>query len=170
MKSDLKRYTNLFVLWILQSLIALVRLFLIPAETNSYSTYRVLLIALLLMSMAFFVVLIFKFRTVGWETLSLHPRLYNFLYLTAIVFFLVPPLVIVVLHSLGQSVGNIYTSYATRVAPLAFLASAIALEWYIWHIAVKKMDFSNLRNILVSTLKLLLLVLSIVAILFITKW
>jgi len=167
---DLKNYSNLFVLWILQSLIALVWLLLIPTESVGYSVYRALLMALLLASMAFFVVLAFKFRSVSWDTLSSRPRLYNFLYLVAIILFFFPPFVIVVLNALGQAVGNIYTSYAERIAPMAFLASATGLEWCIWHIAVKKMDFSNIHNILTSTLKIILLVLPIMGILFITKW
>ena len=167
---NLKSYSNLFALWVLQSLIALAWLLLIPTDSGGYSAYRILLMALLLLSMAFFVVLAFKFRSVGWETLFSRPRLYKFLYLVAIIFSLFPPIVIVVLNGLGHAVGNIYTSYAERIVPLAFLASATGLEWCIWHIAVKKMDFSNLHYILVSTLKILLLVFSIVVIMIITKW
>jgi len=115
-------------------------------------------------------VLVIKYHSTGWGNLSLHPRLYNFLYLTGILLFIFPPFVIFVLYGLGQYVGNVYISYAERISPLISLISITGLEWCAWHIAVKKLDFSMFRRILATTLKILLLALPIIVIPFITKW
>jgi len=167
---DFKNYSKLFMLWIVQSIIALIWLLFIPAESGGYSIYRVLLIVLHLMITALFVALAVKYRAAGWEKNSLYPGLYNFLYFIAIVLFLFPLFGLVVLWSLGQSVNNVYISYAERISPMVFLVSATGLEWWIWHIAVKKLDLSMFHRILGSTLKVLLLILPLAVMPFITKW
>ena len=167
---DLKNYSKLSALWILQSLIALTWLLLIPTEAGGYTMYRILLVSFHVVLTAFFIALAFKYRTFGWESLASHPRLFNFLYLIAIIFFLLPLFVIFVLYGLGHSVGNIYITYAERISPFAFLISAVGLEWWLWHVAVKKTDLSMFRRILMSTLKVLLWILPIFVIPFLTKW
>ena len=167
---DFRKYSNLFGLWALQGLAALVWLLLIPRDSDGYSTSRILLIVSLVALLVFFIVLFLKMRRAKPDFLNRRPELYNFLYLIGIISFVIPLVVIFTLLELGQSIGNTYTSYAERLAPLAFLVSVTGLEWCIWQIAARRIDFSDFRRLLVSVFKMLLWFVPVGLIVFITKW
>lgn len=167
---DFRKYSNLFGLWVLQGLAALVWLLLIPADAGRYSTSRILLIASLVMLLVFFIVLFLKMRKAKPDFLNRRAGLYNFLYLAGIISFIIPPVAIFTLLALGQSIGNIYTSYAERLAPLAFLISATGLEWCVWRIAARNADLSDFRRLLISAFKVLLWFAPVGLIIFFTRW
>ena len=164
-----KKISTLFTLWIIQGLFALVWLLLIPTDAGAFSLSRILLISSLIAPIAFFVVMAYKMRGIDWGALSLHPRTYDWLYITGVILFVFPPIVVVTLLELGQSIGNIYTSYAERLAPLLVLLSLSGLEWCLWHVVIKDTKFSGARQILSTTLKIILLFVPVVAIVLITK-
>ena len=166
---DLKKYLNLYGLWALQGIIALVWLLLIPTDSDGYSTSRILLVSSLVALLILFIILSLKMHNASPDVLTHRPRLYNFLYLLGVISFIIPLIVIFTLLQLGQSIGNVYTSYAVRLAPLLLLISLSGLEWCLWHIVVKKPKFSGLQQILSTTLKIILLFVPVVAIVLITK-
>jgi len=163
-------YSNLFLLWFVQGLLALLWLLLIPTDSGSYSSSRILLIGLLVVPTIFFVVLAFNARVVSWGTFSSHPRLYNLLYLAAVILFLLPLVVIIILNALGQTTGNTYTAYAQRLSPLAFLASAVGLEWCAWHILTIRTSFSYVRSFLAPALKIFFLVAVMAMVVIYAQW
>lgn len=160
----------MFLLWFLQSLLALLWLLLIPTDSGAYSFSRLLLLGLLVIPAIFFAVLSFNTRIVSWDSFFSRPWLYNFLYLVAVILFLLPPALIIILRALGQTIGIIYTAYAERLAPLAFLASAMGVEWCVWHILVLKKSLAHVSSILAPALKILLLFVVIVMLVFYTRW
>jgi len=167
---DFRKYSNLFGLWVLQGLAALVWLLLIPTDSDGYSTSRILLIASIVVLLVFFIVLFLKIRNKMPDFLERRAGVYNFLYLAGMISFFVPLIAIFTLLELGQSIGNIYISYAERLAPLAFLVSSTGLQWCVWQIAARKADFSVFRRLLVSAFKVLLWFAPVGLIIFFTKW
>ena len=165
-----RNYSNLFLLWFVQGSFALIWLLLIPTNAGTYSSSRILLVGLLVVPTILFAFLAFKSPVIPQDFISSHPRLYNFLYLVALALFVLSPFLIIVLNALGQTVGNTYTAYAERLSPLAFLASAVGLEWCVWHVLVMKVSFSQVRSLLAPTLKILFLFVVLTALVFYTHW
>jgi len=167
---NLRKHLNLFGLWVLQGLFALIWLLLIPTDSDGYSIQRILLMVSLVILLIFFAILAFKMRDVPLGILDRRPWLYNVLYLVGVISFVIPPIVIFTLLKLGQFVGNIYTSYAERLAPLAVLVSLTGLEWCVRQIIVRRVDFSDFRLLLITTLKVFLWFVPLGLIIFATQW
>ena len=167
---DFRKYSNLFGLWVLQGLATLVWLLLIPTDADGYSTARILLIAVIVALLVFFILLFLKMRNAVPDLLDRGLWLYNFLYLVGVISFIIPLVMTFTLFELGQSISNVYISYAERLAPLAFLVSVTGLEWCVWHVAARKTDFSYFRRLLVSAFKVLLWFAPVGVIIFFTKW
>lgn len=160
----------MFLVWFVQGLLALLWLLLIPTDTGTYSTARMLLTGLLAAPTLLFGFLSYKTRTVAAAAIFLPPWLYNFLYLAALVLFVLPILLLVSLNALGQTLGITYISYAERLSPLAVLVSVIGLEWCVLHIVVLKPAFAELRKVLVPMLTILLIFAALVALVLYTHW
>lgn len=168
---NFRNYFNLFILWIVQSLMALIWLSLIPTDTGTYSAYRILLIGSLIVLIVLFTFLAFRYHSTPANVFISSSRLYGYIYILALILFLFPPVVLIALIELGQSIGNIYTSYAERLAPLAVVISMTGFEWCVWHIAAKRTDFSSFRAILATTFKILLLiVVPVIVLILLTQW
>lgn len=165
-----RRYSALFVLWAAQGFLAFIWLLSIPTDTERYSAARILLLGVLFSISLISVFLAYQSRFDHWPNFSPHTGLYQIIYFLALLAFLLAPISIAALSSLGKTGSFTYTALAERLAPLAFWVSLAGLEWCLRSIFVQKINFSRIRPLVWNTFKILFLFAMIGIIVFFTGW
>ena len=164
LSSGSKPYPALFTLWGIQGLIALAWLLLIPTDADTYSTSRLILIGSVLFLTIASTRLAYMSYSGRLQTPSPHTRRYEFIYLLALLALLSLPASIAILIALGKSVSSIYTSYAERLAPLAFWIALSSMEWCAVHIHSFLKGQLYIRKMLLFTSIVFLLIVLLVLI------
>ncbi|HEY3310785.1 MAG TPA: hypothetical protein VGK00_04015 [Anaerolineales bacterium] len=130
----MKQLSNLFILWALQGIAALAWLASLPTDAGNtllggFSAARLALMgALVLLSLASAALYFLQRRYKPFNP----AKLYQPLFLPAILITLAAPALVIILLALGSSYGNIYHAYAARLAPLLCWLALSALELAIF--------------------------------------
>ncbi|PWH13718.1 MAG: hypothetical protein DDG60_09655 [Anaerolineae bacterium] len=124
-------YTALFALWTIQGSLAFLWLLLLPSDAGRFSFGRWMLLGTALTLSGLSALAWHRARTKTFPP-PLAPLTHDILYLFALSAALSAPLLILTLHTLGQT-SYTYTAYASRLTPLATWFTLAGLEWLSLH-------------------------------------